>query len=228
MDKGHEAHPTELASLLGVRLATSSEINDGTHWHESRINELTGDARISARFMKKDFFEFPRTHKHLIYGNHRPQLRSITEALKSRLVIVPFKQSFVGREDYTLPAKLKDEAGFVLHWLIEGHTEWLRLNRKLPPCAAVLGETEDYFSAQSTVDMWVSECCEIVNSDELAASHLPKSSVLYNSYRQWKENRGEQPVSQTRWGEFMANRFTREMSAGTRYRGLRLTLAPGI
>jgi putative DNA primase/helicase len=221
MDKGHESHPTELASLLGVRLAISSEVSDGAHWNEARINELTGDARVSARFMRQDFFEFPRTHKHLIYGNHRPQLRSITEATKSRLVIVPFKQCFAGREDPTLSDTLKAEAGFVLNWLIEGHAEWLRLGRRLPPCAAVRAETEDYFSAQSTVDMWLSESCEMVETDERAACHLPKSSELYNSYRQWKSNRGEQPMSQTRWGETMKSKFSRENSAGTRYRGLK-------
>ena len=218
----HEAHPTELASLLGVRLATSSEINDGAHWNESRILEVTGDEVISARFMKKDFFEFTRTHKHLIYGNHRPQLRSITEAIKARLVIVPFKQSFVGREDFTLPAALKAEAGFVLNWLIEGHAEWLRLDRRLPLCAAVNAETEDYFDAQSTLEMWISECCKIITPDERTANHLPTSTELYKSYREWKEKRGEPASSQTRWGENMAAKFEKIKSNGVRYRGLHL------
>ena len=221
MDKGHEAHPTELASLLGVRLATSSEVNDGAHWDESRINELTGDSHVSARFMRGDFFEFRRTHKHLIYGNHRPQLRSVTEALKARLLIVPFKQCFTGREDPALPETLKAEAGAVLQWLIDGHAEWLRLGRKLPPCAAVNAETADYFSAQATVDMWVAECCELVAPDDRPSSQLPKASDLYNSYNVWKKGRGEQPMSNTRWSEAIRKRFVREKSDGYRYRGLR-------
>jgi putative DNA primase/helicase len=222
MDKSFDAHPTELASLLGVRLATSSEVNDGAHWDESRINELTGDSIISARFMRGNFFEFKRTHKHLIYGNHRPQLRSVTEALKARLLIVPFKQCFTGREDPLLPEKLKTEAGAVLQWLIEGHLEWIRLGRKLPPCAAVAAETEEYFSAQATVDMWISECCEFVKADTRPALQLPKSSDLYINYANWKKNRGEQPMSQTRWAEPMKMKFKCEKSNGVRYRGVRL------
>lgn len=222
MEKGHEAHPTELASLLGVRLATSSEVNDGSHWDESRINELTGDSHISARFMRGDFFEFPRTHKHLIYGNHRPQLRSVTEALKARLLIVPFKQCFTGREDPALPETLKAEAGAVLQWLIDGHAEWLRLGRRLPLCAAVIAETADYFSAQATVDMWVAECCELVALDDRPSCQLPKASDLYNSYNFWKKGRGEQPMSNARWSEAIRKRFSREKSDGYRYRGLRL------
>jgi putative DNA primase/helicase len=56
MASKHERHPTELASLLGIRLAISSEISDGAYWNESRINELTGYATISARFMAGNFF----------------------------------------------------------------------------------------------------------------------------------------------------------------------------
>src|SRR5262245_33816214 len=55
-----QQHPTELANLRGVRLAISSEVPEGLFWNESRIKSLTGDTMISARFMRGDFFEFPR------------------------------------------------------------------------------------------------------------------------------------------------------------------------
>lgn len=220
MAKSHEGHPTELASLKGIRIATSSEVSDGDHWHEARINELTGDAMISARFMRGDFFEFPRTHKHLIYGNHRPQLRSVTEAIKARIKIVPFKQSFIGKENPLLPEELRSEAPYVLHWLLEGHAEWLRGGRKLPACSAVSQESDSYFSDQSTVDMWISERLCIMERDDRPAYLCPKSGELYQDYSSWKKARGEVPVSQTRWAEPM-RRFTRITSNGVRYRGVR-------
>ena len=64
MAKSYEAHPTEIANLQGARLAVSSEVADGDHWNEARINELTGDEVLSARYMRGDFFSFSRTHKH--------------------------------------------------------------------------------------------------------------------------------------------------------------------
>ncbi len=222
MESKHSTHPTELASLAGVRLATSSEISDGAYWNESRINEITGDEMIAARFMGKDFFEFQRTHKHLIYGNHRPQLRSITAAVKARLVIVPFDQNFAGREDLELGTKLRAEAGFVLGWLIKGHAEWLRLGRKLPRCGAVERETAEYFSTQSTPELWVEECLEVLPDDDRQAKDLPNASGLYENYRWWKQERGEQPLSMTRWGDFMARRFTKEKPHSVVYRGCRL------
>jgi putative DNA primase/helicase len=227
MDAKHEAHPTELAQLQGVRLAIASEVTQGSYWNESRINSLTGDAVISARFMRQDYFTFPRTHKHLIYGNHRPQLRNATDAVKARLKIVPFKQSFVGREDPLLPQTLKQEAGFILQWLIEGHTEWLRLGRRLPPCQAVEDEVAAYFADQSTVESWITERCECITPDKRLDSDLPQAMSLYRDYQNWKQDIGETPLSMKKWGLTMSRIFEKVSYQSIRYRGVALKLATG-
>lgn len=221
MAKVHEGHPTEIANLQGIRLAISSEINDGEHWNEARINEVTGDAVLSARFMRGDLFNFQRTHKHLIYGNHRPQLRSVGNAIKSRIKIVPFKASFLGREDADLPVRLRKNLGYILAWLIEGHRKWLAANKRLPSCQAVDAESEDYFSSQSTVEMWLSERVQVVCPDERPLSHCPKSSALYNDYKVWKMERGENAISHGRWADNLRG-FKKDKSNGVRYRGLML------
>lgn len=222
MAKRNEGHPTEIANLLGVRLALSSEINDGEHWNEARINEITGDATLSGRFMNRDFFTFQRTHKHLIYGNHRPQLRTVGNAITSRIKIVPFNASFLGREDADLPRRLRENLGYVLAWLIEGHRKWLAAGKRLPQCQAVDAESADYFAAQSTPEMWLAERVQILAPDVRPASQCPKSGELYQDYANWKRDRGENPISQTRWAETMRKRFQREASNGVRYRGLML------
>lgn len=214
MAKAHQEHPTEIANLRGARLATSSEVSDGDHWHEAKINELTGDETLTGRYMRGDYFQFQRTHKHLIYGNHRPQLRSVTDALKSRIKIVPFKASFVGREDPELPAKLRAVAGYVLQWLLEGHYKWLKTGRKLPACKAVEDESNDYFAAQSTIEAWMAERLNILSEDNRKVVDLPTSTTLYASYAAWKKDRGEGPVSQTRWAETMGKRFVKKTVSG--------------
>lgn len=222
MAKSHEGHPTEIANLQGIRLALSSEINDGEYWHEARINEVTGDGTLSARFMRGDLFTFRRTHKHLICGNHRPQLRTVGNAITSRIKIVPFKASFLGREDGDLPRRLRENLGYVLAWLIEGHSKWLAAGKRLPPCQAVESESADYFAAQSTPEMWLAERVQILAPDVRPASQCPKSSDLYRDYANWKKDRGENPISQTRWAETMQKKFQKEASNGVRYRGLML------
>ncbi len=54
-----------------------------------RIKALTGGDKIAARFMRQDFFEFIPQFKLLIAGNHRPGLRSVDEAIRRRLHLIP-------------------------------------------------------------------------------------------------------------------------------------------
>ena len=200
-------HPTEIASLKGVRLAIGSEVQEGAYWDESKIKELTGDAVLTARFMRQDFFEFERTNKILVLGNYRPRLRSIDPALRARLKMIPFLADFTGREDRQMAARLDAEGPAILGWLIEGARLWAT-ERKLPACQAVDDLTADYFEAQSTVEMWISERCVVEDSAR------SRSGDLYTNYREWKLLRGEQPVSQTLFGEQMGARFAKSKSQG--------------
>ncbi len=225
MSAQNERHPTELANLRALRLAISSEVPEGAHWNESRIKSLTGDATISARYMRADFFEFPRGHKHLVYGNHRPLLRVVDDAIKARMHVVPFKARFsdeLGNRDPRLSEKLRVEAPAILAWLIEGHRLWMSDGYTLRKCEAVKRETEDYFASQSTPDLWIAERCELLHNDERPTGSLEKASALYRSFSAWKEARGEHPMGQVRWAEWMATRFAKVKSDGVRYRGVRL------
>ena len=85
-----DRHPTDLAGLRGARVVTAVETEEGRRWAESRIKALTGGDKISARFMRQDFFEFTPQFKLIIAGNHKPGLRSVDEAIRRRFHLIPF------------------------------------------------------------------------------------------------------------------------------------------
>lgn len=217
----HDGHPTEIANLLGCRLAVASEVDSSSFWSENRINELTGDAKLSARFMRGDLFEFDRTFKLLIYGNHRPRLSSVTEAMNSRIKMVRFGANFTGRGDPDLPEKLSKEDPNILRWLLDGHIKWMTLGKRLPRCDVVEAEIQDYMSSQSTPFNWMDETLEPSDVNwELSTS-------LYQSYKDWKLNRGEQPQGQTQWGEEMSKRFHKKKgNKGIIYGVIKIGFAP--
>jgi putative DNA primase/helicase len=212
-------HGEELGHLMGRRLVVSSEVDDGSFWAESKLKEVTGDKVINARVLYRGQISFNRTHKHLILGNFRPQLRNLDPGLRARLKIIPFNASFLGKEDPDLPDKLREEAPFVLNWLIEGHNRWLRNGKKVGSCAAVDAETRDYLNEQATPDMWFRECCERVEDDQRAISSWTKASTFYASYREWKQERGEYPITQQRFGEYITRQLhiKKATSSGVRY-----------
>jgi putative DNA primase/helicase len=105
-----DRHPTDLAGLRGARLVTAVETEEGRHWAESKIKTLTGGDKISARFMRQDFFEYVPQFKLVIAGNHKPGLRSVDEAIRRRFNLIPFTVTIPPeKRDRELGQKLKAE-----------------------------------------------------------------------------------------------------------------------
>jgi putative DNA primase/helicase len=105
-----ERHPTDLAGFQGARLVTAIETEEGRRWDETKVKTLTGGDRVSARFMRQDFFEYQPQFKLMIAGNHKPALRSVDEAIRRRLHLVPWAVVIPPAErDKNLGDKLRAE-----------------------------------------------------------------------------------------------------------------------
>jgi hypothetical protein len=105
---------------MGARLVTAIETEEGRRWAESKIKALTGGDKISARFMRGDFFEFTPAFKLIVVGNHTPHLRHVDEAMRRRLHLIPFNVTIPPEErDKNLAEELKAEWPGILQWMIE-------------------------------------------------------------------------------------------------------------
>lgn len=219
----NEQHPTGLTDFAGLRLVTANEVAEGSFFNVDVLKMLTGDKEIRARRMAQDYFTFKRTSKLVILGNSKPQLRSTDIAIRARLRIIPFTQSYVGREDRGLADRLQADAPGILQWLLDGHAAWMAGGRTADPSPAIRLATDAYFKAQSTPDMWLEECADVIPLDPRPAKILPKAGEVYRNYRDWKVARGEQAISMTRFGEWISGVEGVEKVTHTRgilYRGL--------
>jgi putative DNA primase/helicase len=171
MASRNERHLTEIANLRGARLVVASETATGRHWDESRIKELTGGTRISARFMRQDLFEFIPQLKLVIVGNHKPHLSTVDEAIRRRLQLVPFTL-VVPKEDrdLQLAEKLKAEWPAILRWMIDGCLEWQADG--LDPPMAVREATDTYFENEDSLGEWIAEACDQGANDEARIKDL--------------------------------------------------------
>jgi putative DNA primase/helicase len=93
-----DRHTTDLAMLRGARMVTASETESDRAWAEARLKRMTGGDPITARFMRQDNFTFDPQFKLTIIGNHKPTLRTVDDAIRRRLNIVP---SFSSRQTPT-------------------------------------------------------------------------------------------------------------------------------
>lgn len=179
-----ERHPTDLAMLRGARLVVAQETADGRRWDETRVKALTGGDPISARFMRGDYFTYVPQFKLVIAGNNKPGLRNVDEAMRRRLLLVPFTVTIpAGQRDPNLRDKLMAEASGILAWAIEGCLAWQRDG--LRPPQSVQAATEAYFETCDALGRFVEERCT-VSSDESSTKQ-----AVFAAWKSWAEQNGE-------------------------------------
>jgi putative DNA primase/helicase len=217
-----DRHPTELAMLMGARLVTAVEPEEGRRWSETRIKQLTGGDKISARFMRQDFFEYAPQFKLFIAGNHKPGLRSVDKAISRRMNIVPFTVTIPDEERIRDLAEilLKEEGAGILQWMIDGYLDWQKTG--LAPPAAVKDATKEYLDDQNILLAWVEERCI------KDAQATEPSGLLYADWKGWAERRNEFVGSHKAFTQRLERldikgvRRNPEGKGGTKWTGLRL------
>ncbi len=179
-------HPTAIANLLGARLATCQEPEENRSWNDARLKELTGGDRIAARRMREDFWDFTPTHKFWISSNPEPVVRGTDDGIWRRLRKVPFTVSFKGREDRTLPERLRAELPGILAWAVRGCLAWQRSG--LGESSTVRTATERYRAEQDTFGQFIAERCTI------GTEHRITRQELRVTYEEWCRGAGETPL----------------------------------
>jgi putative DNA primase/helicase len=194
-----ERHPTELAGLRGARIVTSVETEEGRRWAEAKIKNLTGGDKISARFMRQDFFEFIPQFKLIVAGNHKPGLRSVDEAIRRRFHLIPFAVTIpADQRDLALSDKLKAEWGGILAWMIEGCLAWQR--QGLAPPSAVTEATAAYLEAEDALGNWIEETCF------RGPEAFETRNKLFASWSAWADRAQEPPGTRKAFITALENR----------------------
>ncbi|RVD69863.1 MAG: hypothetical protein E5V62_03230 [Mesorhizobium sp.] len=214
-----DRHPTDLAALQGARLVTAIETAKGRSWDETRIKTLTGGDRISARFMRQDFFEYTPQFKLMIAGNNKPALTSVDDAFRRRfhmipfIVRIPYGQRILGFSD-----RLRAEWPGILAWMIEGAEHWRRLGLLPPP--AVLAATQEYLDSEDTIGAWLEECTE------RDVDGFESRQLLFSSWKDFAIRTGENPGTRKQFISALAGcagLYPHKREGVRGYRGIRIT-----
>jgi putative DNA primase/helicase len=218
MESRGDRHPTDLAGLRGARFVGATETEQGRRWNESKIKEITGGDRVSARFMRQDFFTYLPQFKLVIAGNHKPAIRNIDEAMRRRLHLIPFTITVPPeKRDKQLQAKLLIERNAIFEWGVQGCLAWQREGLIAPD--SVVSATKEYFESEDALGRWLEERCVRVKT----ARSL--TSELFSDWKQWADAAGEFVGSQRRFSDLLLTRGLEKWrnSAGVRgYQGVGL------
>lgn len=200
--------PNDVAALAGARLVSVSETPEGSRLNESLIKDLSGGDTITARFLRREYFQFRPQFKLWIRGNHKPRISGTDDGIWRRVVLVPFTvQIPVEQIDKTLPDRLADELPGILNWVLEGCMQWQRSG--LNPPAAVTDAVKEYRSEMDVLGEFIDDRCVTAPNAKAGATQL------YGEYKRWCDDSGHQPVSSMRFGIALGERGFRKDKSGT-------------
>jgi putative DNA primase/helicase len=191
--------PNDVAQLPGRRFVVTAETEEGRRLNESLVKDLTGGDRMTARFMRAEFFEFKPTHKLWMYGNHKPVIRGTDLGIWRRIRAIPFTVTIPEAEvDEAMPAKLRQELPGILAWAVRGCLAWRQ--QGLGESRAVSELTEFYRAEMDVLGAFIDERC-VTHPNARA-----EASALYKAYQQWAEGAGEHVYSHRRFGTQLTER----------------------
>ncbi|MEI4262344.1 phage/plasmid primase, P4 family [Roseovarius sp. D0-M9] len=178
-----DKHATGLAGLQGARLVAGSELPVGKTWDESVIKDLTGGDRMTARFMRGDFFDFDPQLTLMIAGNNQPSFRGVDEAIRARVVLVPFLVTIPPeKRDRGLADKLKAEGPEILRWAIEGALHWLEKGLDVP--AKVAAASTEYMDDEDTLGQF------LIDATMTDPAGFVTTTDLHEQFKFWCEKQG--------------------------------------
>ncbi len=203
----------DLARLKGMRLVTTTEVEQGKQMSESLIKQITGEDELTARFLYGEYFSFKPTFKIFMATNHKPKIRGADNGIWRRIKMIPFTVTIPPEQrDKKLTEKLIAENSGILNWLIQGYAMWKKEGLTDEP-DAVREANEEYRMDMDSVGMFVTDCLEI---DASLKWRLP-TALLYQTYIKWCNKNNERIMSQKWLGGRMSEKgFKRVITNGQR------------
>lgn len=180
------------ARLVGVRMVTAIEANFNRQLDEAKIKAMTGGEKITARFMRQEFFEFTPAFKLWLVANDRPRVRGTDTALWRRIRVIPFNVEIpMEEQNKDLPAKLRDEWPGILAWAVRGCIHWRK--EGLDPPAAARHAVGEWANAADHLKRFVEEALVSDPGNRIAATSM------YDHYGQWCSRNGEASLSMNKF-----------------------------
>jgi putative DNA primase/helicase len=168
----------DIARLDGSRFVSAVESEEGQQLSESLVKQITGGEKISARFLRQEFFEFTPEFKVFFTTNHKPIVKGTDEGIWRRIRLVPFTVTIPKEQiDKELPKKLEKEMPGILRWAVEGGLKWQREGLGEP--SMIRSATESYREEMDILGPFLNEVCTIDPIQKVEAK------TLFDEYKKW-------------------------------------------
>jgi len=147
------------ASMEGKRVVCTDEIPEGRQLAENQVKAITGGDAVNARRPFEVPYTFYPTHKLILMGNHKPDIKGTDEGIWRRVHMIPFLVTIPKAEQrprHEVMAEFQAEAAGILNWAIRGLLESRDIG--LCPPAQVVEATAEYREESDQFGTFLAEC----------------------------------------------------------------------
>lgn len=176
-----------LEPLIGKSLAIFPDVRIGgktdKHLIVDRLNSISGNDGTTVDRKNRTSWTGNLNVRFVFSTNEMPQLVDASGAFAGRFIIFAMRESFYGKEDIGLAARLLQEVTSIFGWALNG---WDRLNERGYFMQPKSGEDalEDLKNANSPVREFVNTECQ------LSAYYSTTTQELYQAWRVWCHENG--------------------------------------
>ena len=203
-------HRQWMARLEGARCASVSEPSPGDRWRVGDLKDFTGGGKVTANFMRQNSIDFEPICKLMVLANDAPKLGSVDEAIRRRLILMPFTRTPVTPDPQLFEA-LRAEGPAILAWMVEGAAAYLRDGLGQIPGTAQAAASE-YLAGEDEIGQIIEDVLE-------AGPYSVTNKVLMEAVDGWYEKNGggrKPPSVRLVIKELVKRGFRRERSNGDR------------
>jgi putative DNA primase/helicase len=176
-----------VAPLIGKPLAFITDARLGSRSDQAAITErllsISGEDALTIDRKHIDAWTGRLPTRFAILTNELPRISGTSGALISRLIVLVLVNSFYGREDPGLTARLLTELPGILNWSLHGYRRLRQRGYFIQP-ASGREAIEELETLASPIKAFLNENCVI------GAGHTVSVELLYQTWRMWCEKIG--------------------------------------
>ncbi|MFI6779103.1 phage/plasmid primase, P4 family [Nocardia sp. NPDC050412] len=202
--RGNAAGPTlaslgtnfGLSPLLGKPLAVVSDarLGDGNvRTVVERLLSITGEDMLTIDRKFKEPWNGKLPSRFVILSNELPRFGDASGAIANRFLVLQMTNSFLGKEDRTLDARLTAELPGILSWALDGLDRLVRNGRFTVPTASQ-DATTLMMDLASPISAFVRDCCV-----RTPTAYIDRAT-LYQAWKSWCDDNGHRAGSNSTFG----------------------------
>ncbi len=165
-----------------------------------QLKSVIGEDSVSVNRKYKNPINLKVNTRLTVTVNELPSFPDVSGSMKARLIVLPFRESYEGREDRELYRRLATEVSGICNWAIRGLKEFKREDQLIQPGSGT-EILEDFADLASPVRGFIEDRCKLVPGESIACKDL------YHEWVNWCDQNRHRPGSSRKFGMNLKSAF---------------------